>query len=107
MSPEGKVRVLVRSKGVPVRTFTTSRPIVSAGGLILGTETFTGVVYDTSYDDKNRRAIQAAKELSCNLDLEFEIVDRSKSNPMRRLIYALAGGQSGSPSLTVEQLSPV
>lgn len=107
MSPEGKVRVLVRSRRVPVRTVTISRPIVSVGGLIVGTQTTSAIVYDTSYDDQHSRAIRAAKKLSCNLDLDFEIVDRSKSNPIRRLISALAGGQSRSPSLTVEPLSPV
>jgi hypothetical protein len=107
MSPEGKVRVLVRSKRVPVRIVTISRPTVSVGGLMVGTQTTRAFVYDTSYDDQYRRAIHAAKKLSCNLDLDFEIVDRSRSNPIRRLISALAGGHSGSPSLTVEPLSTV
>ncbi len=107
MSPEGKVRVLVRSKRVPARTVTINRPIVSASGLIVGMQKTMGVVYDTSYDDQHRRAIQAAKKLSCNLDLELEIVDRSRSNPLMRLISALARRQPDSPSLTVEPLSRV
>ena len=106
MSPEGRVRVLVRSRRVPARTITISRPIMSAG-LIVGTQTTTAVVYETSYDDNHSRAIQAAKKLSCNLDLDFEIVDRSRSNPLMRMISALVGRQTESPSLTVEPLSRV
>jgi hypothetical protein len=101
MSPDGKVRVLVRSRNVPTRTITFSRPIISLSGLPMGTQTSRAVVFETSFDEHNRKAIREAKKLSCNLDLALEIIDRSKLNPLRRIISAFAGPQSHSPSLVI------
>ena len=105
MRPDGKVRVLVRSRNVPVRTVMFTRPIISISGLSVGTQTSTAVVFESSYDEHDRRAISEAKKLSCNLNLAFEIIDRSKLGPLRRIVSAIAGSPSRTPSLVLTSSS--
>lgn len=100
MTPEGKVRVLVRSKKVPLRTFEVRRPVYSSSGVLLGSQTDHGVLYATSLDDSHAKAIEEGRKLSCNLGLELEVVDRSGLNPFRRVFSALSGGYRG-PSVVL------
>lgn len=96
MTPEGKVRVLVRSKKVPLRTFEVRRPLYSSSGVLLGSQTARGVVYGTSLDDSHAKAIEEGRKLSCNLGLELEVVDRSSMNPLRRVLSAVSRGSQGA-----------
>ena len=105
MSTDGRLRVFVRSRKVPVRTIEFSRPLYSASGVLVGMQTSRALLYAQTFDDSHRKAIEEARKLSCTLGLEFEVVDKSRSNPLRRIIYALAGDRSAEPSLALTPLS--
>jgi hypothetical protein len=107
MSQEGKVSVVVQSRRVPVRTVMYSRPIYSPTGLIFGNQTQHAVVYDMAFDESHARAIKEAKRLSCDLDLDFEVIDRSKFSPLRRFLSRIAGGPQPQPSLVLAPNSSV
>ena len=100
MSGSGKVKVLVNSKRIPVRTLRTTRPIFSYSGVPLGNQESVGVLYGSSISDSDLRAIDEAKKLSCNLGLDLEIIEMSTVNPLRRLISAITGTNSG-PSVVL------
>jgi hypothetical protein len=89
MSAEGSVRVVVASKRSPVRTVNLVRPIYSPTGVLLGSQSSVAVLYGSTLDTSHVRAIKEARRLSCNLGLKLEVVDRSSSNPLRRLISGL------------------
>ncbi|MDA4125470.1 MAG: hypothetical protein OK438_08535 [Thaumarchaeota archaeon] len=107
MSPYGKVSVLVKSRRVPVRTVTLVRPIYSSSGLFLGSQTQQAVVYDTAFDESHAKAIREGRRLSCNLSLDFEVVDRSKVSPFRRLLSRFARSAEEGPSLVLSPSSAV
>jgi hypothetical protein len=90
MSRGGQVRVLVESRQVPVRVLEFQRPVFSASGLLMGTETSRGLVYATSLDDSHRKAIEEGKRLSRNLGLDLKVVDRKNLNPLRRLFSGIS-----------------
>jgi hypothetical protein len=86
MSPEGKVKVVVRSRRVPIRTADFSQPMFSPSGVFMGTRNNRLVVYGTSLDPDQKRAIQEGRGLSCRLDLDLEVVDRGKSGIFGRIL---------------------
>ena len=51
MSPDGKVRVIVTSRKVPIRTIELRRPLYSQSGLLVGTQTSQAGLYENSFDD--------------------------------------------------------
>lgn len=99
MSQEGKVSVIVKSRRVPVRTVTLWRPIYSTSGLLVGSQVQRRVVYGSAFDESHAQAIKEGKKLSCNLDLGFEVVDRSKLGPLRRLALRFLGSPEVKPSV--------
>ena len=101
MSPDGKVRVLVRSRKVPTRTIELRRPLYSQSGVMVGTQISQAVLYENSFDVSHQRAIEEAKKLSCNLGLDLEVVDRSTWNPLRRIVSALSGSHTPRPSVVL------
>ncbi len=107
MSSDGKVRVVVRSRRVPVRSFSWQVPVYGPSGVLVGSETRHGTVYETELEAPHLQAIEAGKRLSCNLDLDFEVVDQSKANPLRRFLLRLAGSVGPRPSLTLKPNSVV
>ncbi len=99
MTTEGRVRVVVRSRKVPVRTVAVNHPIYSSSGTSLGSQTTCGLVYETVLDPRHLRAIEEGRKLSCDLGLELEVVDVSKVNPVRRVLSRLTGGDGLGPSV--------
>lgn len=105
MSPDGKVQVVVRSRRVPVRTVEVSAPVFSPTGVFVGTRRNRLVLYGSALDDTHRRAIEEGQKLSCNLGLDLEVVDASKSSLLRRILSSLGLGGSKLPTLMVAPLS--
>lgn len=101
MRESGKVRVVVRSRRVPVRTSIVQIPVYSQYGTRLGTIRKRVVDYETVLDGPNRRAIDEGKKLSCDLGLEFEVVDKANAGLLRRVALAVSGRTARQPSLTV------
>ena len=104
MSSSGKVRVVVRSRQVPVRTVDFTEPVYSASGVLLWTKKNTRVLYDTVLDEEHKRAIEEGHKLSHKLGLELEVVDASKGGIFRRLLSSLGIGRPG-PTLEVSPLA--
>jgi hypothetical protein len=107
MSSEGRVRVLVESRSVPTRTIEFYRPIYSPTGLLVGSERSSAVVYEPSYDSSHERAIEEGRKLSSDLGLGLEVVDKSRWNPVRRLVSALATGSARRPTLVLPLQSAI
>lgn len=89
MSAEGSVRVVVASKRSPVGTVSLERPIYSPSGVRLGNQTSVAVLYGNTLETSHQNAIKEARRLSCSLGLKLEVVDRSSSNPLRKLVSGL------------------
>lgn len=106
MSADGKVRVVVKSRRVPIRTVDVSEPIFSASGAYLGTTRNSLTLYDSSLDDNHRKAIEEGRKLACNLGLGLEVVDASTSGLFRRIRSSLRLSGSSLPSLVVSPFSP-
>lgn len=105
MSPDGKVKVVVRSRRVPVRTVDVRVPVFSTSGVFMGTRSNRLVLYGSALDDNHKRAIEEGQKLSCSLGLDLEVVDASKSGLFRRMLSLLGLGGSELPALTVAPLS--
>ncbi len=101
MSPDGKVRVVVKSRRVPSRTFDFSEPVYSPIGMRMGTKSNRLVVYDYVLDEEHRRAIEEGHKLACDLGLDLEVVDRTRSGLFRRVLSSFGRGRSGEPSIEV------
>jgi len=67
LSSSGKVRVVVRSRQVPVRTVDFTEPVYSASGVLLWTKKNTRVLYDSVLDEEHKRAIEEGHKLSHKL----------------------------------------
>lgn len=100
MSKEGKIRVVVRSQRVPVGTTTVTMPVYTASGFRVSSVTRRYVLYETRLDHAHRNAIEKGKRLSCDLGLALEVVDRSRSGLVRRLL-GLGRGGSETPSVLI------
>ncbi len=101
MNTNGKVRVEVRSREVPVRTIELPKHIGTSSGYFFSYPGGHAVVYESVLDDSQQRAIDEAKRLSHELGLQLEIVDAAKSNPLRRTLSALISLGRSQPSLTL------
>jgi hypothetical protein len=98
MTDIGKVRVLVRSTRVPVRTTVLRRPVYSHHGIRISTDEELKVVYEDVLDEQSKEAIRHASKLSQSLGLRLELVDMPKKNLFGRVISYLA---RRSPSATI------
>jgi hypothetical protein len=97
MSFTGKVRVMVRSRRVPVETAVIGRPIITPHGMF-GTVPKRTIVYRTKFDQSDEEAIQEGRRLSSDLGLDLEVVDLSRLNPFRRLASSF---RLGSVPITI------
>ena len=101
MKPDGKVKVMVKSRRVPAEVVTVSRPVYSASGLPLGTQTERLIRYDYVLDGDHQVAIHDAQRISDALGLDLEIVDASRQGFLGRLLSALGPGRGGRPTIVV------
>jgi hypothetical protein len=100
MRSDGKIRVIVRSRKVPTRTFDFSEPVYSPLGVPMGTRSNRLVIYDYVLDERHRKAVEEGHRLACNLGLELEVVDRSRSG-LSRFLSRLGRASSSHPSMIV------
>ncbi len=105
MSPEGRVRVMVRSSKVPNRTVEVNESLFSASGFPIGVRRNRVVLYDSTLARDHLRAIEEGQRLSCRLGLKLEIVDLSRSNFVRRLLSAFGRSASDQLNLVVTPYS--
>jgi len=96
---DGRIRVIVRSRKVPSKTFELAEPVYSTSGMLMGTRRGRLVTYDDVLDDAHKKAIEEGRRLSCSLGLDLEVVDRSKAGPFRRLLSLLS--EDGSARINV------
>jgi electron transfer flavoprotein alpha/beta subunit len=99
LSQLGKATVFVKSRKVPVGVVTVHRPVYSSHGVLAGVDSRQVVIYDTRLDPSHLRAVEEARRLSRDLGMELKVVDLSSSNPIMRLVSALAGRGARNPSL--------
>lgn len=103
MISEGKVRVVVRSRKVPIGTIDFREPIYSGStaGLLVGARRNRLVLYGSVLDEQHRRAIEEGDRISRSLGLQLEIVDASKQGILRRLLSSLGRATPHGPTLVV------
>ncbi len=106
MKAEGKVQVVVRSRRVPVGTFSYSTPFYSASGVLVGSQPHRSVLYGISLDEENRRTIEEAQKLASNLGMGLEVIDESTSGFLSRFLSRL-GGNDRSPAVLVPSLPSI
>jgi len=104
LSDTGTVRVVVKSRRVPVRTALVQTPHFSPAGTFITSTSRRTVVYESVFDEPQLKAIEEARQLSCNLGFEFKVVDQAKASRFGRILSALLGSspddgllQIGSP----------
>lgn len=101
MSPDGKVKVIVRSRRVPSRTVDLSQKMYTPAGTPMGTKTSRLVVYDYVLDEEHRRAIEEGRRLSSNLGLDLEVIDTSRRGGFGRALSSLRFWGIQGPRLLV------
>jgi hypothetical protein len=101
MSSSGKVRVMVRTRKVPVGTTVVTKPMFTPSGVFLGLGASRVVLFESMLDDADRTAIKEGRRLSRRLGLDLEVVDASRSNPFRRLLSLVRRGDSPEPDFLV------
>jgi hypothetical protein len=108
MNADGKVRVVVRSRRVPVRSFSWQTPVYSASGVLQGSETRQGTVYESVLDAPHVRAIEEARRLSNSTGLELEIVDLGRQSLLKRLVGGVLerGVASSLPEIRMQVPNP-
>jgi len=93
LSSSGKLRVVVRSRKVPLRTVTLGPRFITHLAPIRGYAT-QAVVFGSILDESDVRAVEEARRVSCRLGLELEVVDRSKLGALGKLLFAFGGAPS-------------
>jgi len=108
MNPEGKVRVVVRSRRVPTGTVDFREPIYSGStaGLLVGARVSRLVLYNNILDERHRKAIEEGNRISQSLGLQLEVVDASRQGILRRMLSSLGRHRLGGPTLLVAPLHP-
>jgi hypothetical protein len=104
MRSDGKIRVVVRSRKVPLRTFDFTEPVYSPLGVLMGARSSRLVAYDYILDEQHMKALEEGQRLACNLGLELEVIDRAKSGLLGRVLSSLGGRRGG---LNVEVTPPM
>ncbi len=105
MSPEGKVRVVVRSRRVPTRIVDLSVPEFAPSGVRMGSKTHRVVLYDYILDGDQKKAVDEGRRLSCDLGLELEVVDRSQMGLLKRMLSSFGRNGSSYPMVVVSPSS--
>ncbi|MDE1852343.1 MAG: hypothetical protein KGI38_01215 [Thaumarchaeota archaeon] len=101
MSAKGKVQVVVQSRQVPARTATVDHQRISYSGVLMTVETNRVLIYEAALDEEHLRALDDGKRLAEEMGLPFEVVDKSRSNFLRRIASWLGRSKSGSPRLVI------
>ncbi len=101
MSGEGKVRVVIRSRRVPMGIVNRTVPIFTPTGVLVGSTPSQLLVYDTSVDEENQRAISEAQKLARKLGLGLEVFDQARAGLFTRLLLRLGRNGSTSAEVTV------
>ena len=101
MSRYGKVKVVVKSRRVPVATIARTEPIFTTSGVLLGYKPSTMVLYGERIPEEDQRTIAEAEKFACSLDLELEVVDKSKSGFRTWLASLILRNGSKYPSVVV------
>ena len=101
MSPDGKVRVVVRSRRVPARLFELNQTMYSVSGIRLGTRTNRRVLYSYILDEDQKRTIDEARKLAQSLCLDLEVVDSGKRGIFARILSSVGRNGAKAPSVVV------
>ena len=101
MMDSGKVRVVVRSRKVPVATVVHAVPLYSSSGVPLGSRLSRLVLFGASYDQEHLRTIEEAKKLASNLGLGLEVVDESRSGLFTRVLTRFGLNGTRHPSVVI------
>ena len=104
MSPDGKVKVVVRSRKVPTAVVHLHRQVYSPSGIHLGETTDSKVLYDYVLDEGHRRTITEADKLARSLRLDLVVIDSAKQGFFSRTLSSL--GRRGTANPTIEVVSP-
>jgi hypothetical protein len=105
MSPDGKVRVVVRSRKVPADVVEFRQTMYSPSGIPMGTKTNRQVLYKYVLDDEYQRTIEEATRLARSLCLDLEVVDSAKQGLLGRLFSSLGGRGASAPAVVVSPSS--
>lgn len=97
----GKVRVVIRTRRVPVGIAMATKPLFAPSGVLLGSTTSRVVLFESRLDDAHREAIEEGRRLSSRLGLDLEVVDASKSGPLKRLLSLVRRGASAETAFLV------
>ena len=110
MKSEGKLRVVIRSRKVPIGTMFHTEPVYSTSGVLVGSKPSRLVLYGRILDAGHRRAIQEAEKLASNLGLGLEVVDEARSGLLSRFFSRVGRGRYHSvvlfPQPTVDSALP-
>jgi hypothetical protein len=110
MSKAGKVKVVVRSRRVPVRTVEFGPSLnYTLGAISMPVNNLSApsshrqraVIYESVLDDEFRRAIDEGERLACNLGLELEVVDESRLGFIGRVLSSLGRDGSGKVDVVI------
>ncbi len=87
----GKLRLVLRSKKVLVRTEDYESSGVTPGSLTAWNGELFGtrrrvMVYDYVYDERQKQALKEARELATRTGLVLEVTDLSRRSPLRRIL---------------------
>ena len=93
MRSEGRVRVVIRSRKVPIGTMFHTEPVYSASGVLVGSKPSRLVLYGRTLDAGHRRTIEEAEKLASNLGLGLEVVDEARSGLLNRIFSRVGRGR--------------
>ena len=101
MSSKGKVQVVVRSRKVLARTAMIDLSRISYSGVLMPVEKNRVLIYEAALDEDHLKALDDGKRLAEEMGLPFEVVDKSRSNFLRRVASSLGRSPSSSPRLVI------
>ena len=105
MSPDGKVRVVVRSRRVPADVVEFNQTLFSPSGIPMGTRLTRQVLYRYILDDDHQRTIDEASRLARRLCLDLEVVDSGRQGFFGRLLSSLVRRGASAPTIVVSPSS--
>ena len=101
MSSDGRVRVVVRSRRVPVDVVEFHQSLYSPSGIPMGIRTHRQVLYAYVLGEDHQRTIEEAAKLARSLCLGLEVIDSGKNGFFRRLLLSLGRSGANTPSIVV------
>jgi hypothetical protein len=101
MSPDGKVRVVVRSRKVPDSVVELRQTMYSPSGIPMGTTTNRQVLYRYVLDENHQKTIAEASKLAQSLCLDLEVVDSGKQSLFGKLLSSFGRSGASTPTIVV------